>query len=79
MLQLEFCITDMRAWMFTNRLKLNGDKTKFLQFTLNSQSTKKLSSSQTLHHFEYTSQKPWGHLMKYRITDTNEKLPFLKR
>ena len=31
-IQLESCITEIRAWMLSNKLKLNGDKTKFLQF-----------------------------------------------
>ena len=31
-IQLESCITEIKAWMLSNRLKLNGDKTEFLQF-----------------------------------------------
>ena len=39
-LQLESCITKIRAWMLANRLKLNGDKTEFLQFLPNPTSTR---------------------------------------
>ena len=35
--------------MLTNRHKLNGDKTGFLQFVPNTVSTKKLTLNQTLH------------------------------
>ncbi len=31
-IQLESCIAEIKAWMLSNRLKLNGDKTEFLQF-----------------------------------------------
>ena len=30
--QLESCIAEIRAWMLSNKLKLNGDKTEYLQF-----------------------------------------------
>ncbi len=30
--QLESCIAEIRAWMLLNKLKLNGDKTEYLQF-----------------------------------------------
>ncbi len=31
-LKLESCITEIRSWMLANRLKLNDDKTEYLQF-----------------------------------------------
>ncbi len=30
--RLESCIAEIRAWMLSNKLKLNGDKTEYLQF-----------------------------------------------
>ena len=32
--QLESCIAEIRAWMLSNKLKLSGDKTEYLQFYL---------------------------------------------
>ncbi len=34
-IQLESCITEIRAWMLANKLKLNDDKTEFLRFLPN--------------------------------------------
>ncbi len=34
-IQLESCIAEIKAWMLSNRLKLNSDKTEFLQFLSN--------------------------------------------
>ena len=31
--QLNACILDVRSWMITNKLKINGDKTEFLVIT----------------------------------------------
>ncbi len=31
--QMECCIEEIRSWMHLNKLKLNGDKTKFLHFS----------------------------------------------
>ena len=34
-IQLKSCITEIRAWMLINKLKLNDDKTEFLHFLPN--------------------------------------------
>ena len=46
---LESCIAQIKAWIFSNRLKLNGDKTEFLQLLPNTISTKCLSPGSTIH------------------------------
>ncbi len=48
-IQLESCITEIRAWMSTNKLKLNDDKTKFLLFLPNHSTPRALNDSQTIH------------------------------
>ena len=45
-IQLESCITEIRAWMLINKLKLNVDKTKFLRFLPNT--VKALNHGQTI-------------------------------
>ncbi len=48
-IQLESCIAEIKAWMLPNRPKLNGDKTEFLQFLPNTNSTKCLNADPTAH------------------------------
>ena len=42
-IQLESCLAEIKAWMLSNTLKLNGDKTEFLQFLPNTTFTKCLN------------------------------------
>ena len=47
--QLESCFAEIKAWMLSNRLKLNDDKTEFLQFLPNNTPTKCLDIAPIIH------------------------------
>ena len=47
--QLEACISEIRAWMLINKLKLNDDKTEFLRFLPNHITLRALDNGQSIY------------------------------